>query len=88
MQGSVPEGTVFAVFARSGDAEQYMQELGASGDEYQIAGFYTLEEVQHFSQVFSPHFDHITINPTNPQTTPPNLQPFGRLLEIARQTAE
>lgn len=75
------------VFARSADALEWMDAHGLDHDTHTVEGFHTLEDVQRFVDDYGSEYQHITINPTADPQTPPIIQPFGRLLEIAASGA-
>lgn len=87
LQTRLPEGVTMPVFARSGDALDWMDAYGLSHDTHAVEGFHTLEDVRRFVDTYGSGYEHITINPAPDPQTPPILQPFDRLLEIAESGA-
>ena len=88
LQTSLPEGITMPVFNAADAALRWMDAYGLSHDEYSVEGFYTLEDVRRFEIRFESGFQHITINPAPDPNSPPNLQPFAKLVEVAELEAE
>lgn len=88
LQASLPEGVTMPVFSTSEAALEWMDAYGLDHDEYRVEGFHTLEDVRRFAIHYESGYEHITINPAPDPSVPPNLHPFGKLLEIAESEAE
>lgn len=87
LQIGLPEGVTMPVFARSEDALEWMDAHDLGHDTHVVEGFHTLEDVQRFVDDYGSEYQHITVNPAPAPQTPPVIQPFGRLLEIAASRA-
>ncbi len=87
LQTQLPEGVTMPVFSRAEAALEWMDAYGLGHDTHTVEGFHTLEDVQRFVDAYGSEYQRITINPAPDPNVPPILQPFHRLLEIARSTA-
>ncbi len=87
LQTRLPEGVTMPVFSRSEAALEWMRAFGLEHDEHRVEGFFTLNDVRRFVQDYESGYQYITINPVPDPNVPPNIQPFGRLLDIAESAA-
>lgn len=81
------EHTTMPVFSSIVAAAQWMRAYEVSEEDWSIAHFFTLAEVQNFVAAYESFFQFITINPAPDPNVAPVVQPFTRLLEIAESIA-
>lgn len=88
LQTQLPEGITMPVFSTSDAALRWMDGYRLGHDRYTVRSFTTLEDVRRFAIHFESGYQNITIDPAPDPNTPPNIHPFGKLMEIARSEAE
>ncbi len=85
MPGQPELQKAFYVFAHIELLQHYAHQSGRSPDEYRIRSFETLEDVQNFVEQNRDNYEHVIVNPKLGQSSA--VEPFDRLLEMARELA-